>query len=277
MSHFLACIGIWALPSVDCVVAGQTSHVFESFSGASAVGRSSVRHPTGRGAPVTRKAAGELRVKSNNYWLLLVALVANCSAAKDRKGKARQRDENRCMACGMMHNAVNCDAVRTWRQRAAGTRLSRQLLHSVIVPENNCVAEEVDLDTKDARMVAGRMYQQHHQQYGAFVAKPKTPLTSQPEITLHGMTIQVCDQVLKRPSQGVFHLNNVERPLMLCSDFVKPPRILDKKLLQDVDQTTDSFWHRALDQYYMLTIKGANETERTEPNRNRLCSVSSAW
>jgi hypothetical protein len=41
---------------------------------------------------------------------------------------------------------------------------------------------------------------------------------------------------------------------MLCSDFVEPPRILDKKLLQDVDQTTDSFWNQALDKYYMFTM-----------------------
>ena len=94
-----------------------------------------------------------------------------------------------------MHDTVNFAAVRTWHQRVAGICLSRQLLRGVTVLENNCVSVEVDLATEDARMVAGRMYQKHHRRYGAFVAKPKTRLTSLPVTTFHSLTIDVRDQV----------------------------------------------------------------------------------
>ena len=145
-------------------------------------------------------------VSPRDRWLMTVSmwrvsrkemghLIANCTAAKARRGRPRKQNKQQCTACGLMHDAVNCAAVRTWR--VVYTSLSRKLLRGVIVPENNYASVEVDFATEDARMVAGHMYQKHHRRYGAFVAKPKTWLTSLPVITLHRLTIDVIDQVFK--------------------------------------------------------------------------------
>ncbi len=120
--------------------------------------------------------------------------VANCPAAKANKGRPKIVDNNLCTACGMFHHVVNCAAVRTWLNKVDGTQISLQLLRGVVVPDNSCIVEDFDLDTHNARMVAGLMYQKHHKRYGAFVVRPKLPLTSRPVSTLHGLTIHIFDK-----------------------------------------------------------------------------------
>lgn len=46
---------------------------------------------------------------------------------------------------------------------------------------------------------------------------------------------------------GSIHLANTEGTTKLCSDFIGEAQRRVQELLQNVDHTTDSYWHRQLD------------------------------
>lgn len=95
-------------------------------------------------------------------------------------------------------------------------------------------------------MVAGRMYQQHHKFYGAFVVKLKERLPSLPVSTLHHLMVSVRDQhISARKTLGSFRMANSQGTTQRCSDFIREAEQHDQELLQAVNQSTDSYWHSA--------------------------------
>ena len=103
--------------------------------------------------------------------------------------------------------------------------------------------------THKSRSTSRRVHtRQYSPIYGGFVVRPDKPLPSLPLKNLHELHVTVKDQTLKpRPTLGSFYLDNVERPQVLCRNFIVQAMKLDKERRKKASDTADSYWLRNLD------------------------------
>ena len=163
--------------------------------------------------------------------------------------KARKNESGKCAKCGKLHDTVNCTVIQTWRKWEIGRPINPDLLRAVFIPDDNCKAiGDVDLAKDNPLHLFNRMYDQYSPIYGGFAVRPDKPLPSLPLKNLHELHVKVRDQTLKpRPTLGSFYLDNVERPQVLCHNFIVQAMKLDKERRKKASDTADSYWLRNLD------------------------------